>query len=98
MAYTDQGRMAEALGRSEALAGPQERISRAARANRPVLLPGERGPAKKLAAPRLPAPVSGSCGKSLFAAWPVHPLWVQVLEITGLHVEPAVIAVSGSTH
>ena len=43
----------EALGQSEAFLGFQERLSRAARVNRPVLLVGERGTGKELAATRV---------------------------------------------
>lgn len=53
MAYTEEGKVAEALGQSEAFMGFQERLSRAARVNRPVLLLGERGTGKELAATRL---------------------------------------------
>ena len=53
MAYTDEGKVAEALGQSEAFVGFQERLSRAARVNRPVLFLGERGTGKELAATRL---------------------------------------------
>lgn len=44
---------AEAVGRSEAFLRFQERLSRAARVDRPVLLVGERGTGKELAAARL---------------------------------------------
>ncbi len=43
----------EALGQSEAFLAFQERLSRVARVNRPVLLIGERGTGKELAAARL---------------------------------------------
>ena len=43
----------EALGQSEAFLGFQERLSRVAQINRPVLLIGERGTGKELAAARL---------------------------------------------
>jgi psp operon transcriptional activator len=43
----------EALGQSEAFLGFQERLSRVAQINRPVLLVGERGTGKELAAARL---------------------------------------------
>ena len=43
----------EALGQSEAFLAFQERLSRVARVNRPVLLMGERGTGKELAAARL---------------------------------------------
>ena len=43
----------EALGQSDAFVAFQERLSRAARVNRPVLLIGERGTGKELAAIRL---------------------------------------------
>ena len=43
----------EALGQSEAFLGFQERLSRVAQINRPVLLVGERGTGKELAASRL---------------------------------------------
>ncbi|MBN2494301.1 MAG: sigma 54-interacting transcriptional regulator [Deltaproteobacteria bacterium] len=43
----------EAIGRSEAFLGFQSRLSRAARVNRPVLLIGERGTGKELAARKL---------------------------------------------
>ncbi|OPZ06095.1 MAG: Psp operon transcriptional activator [candidate division BRC1 bacterium ADurb.BinA364] len=43
----------EAVGRSEAYLALQERISAAARASRPVILVGERGTGKELAAQRL---------------------------------------------
>lgn len=43
----------EAVGRSEAFLRFQERLSRAARVDRPVLLVGERGTGKELAAARL---------------------------------------------
>jgi len=43
----------EALGRSDAFLAFQERLSRAARVDRPVLLVGERGTGKELAAARL---------------------------------------------
>ncbi len=43
----------EALGQSEAFLSFQERLSRAARVNRPVLLVGERGTGKELAATRI---------------------------------------------
>jgi len=45
--------VSEALGQSEAFIGFQERISRVAPINRPVLLIGERGTGKELAASRL---------------------------------------------
>jgi psp operon transcriptional activator len=43
----------QALGQSEPFLGVQERISRAARTDRPVILIGERGTGKELAAARL---------------------------------------------
>jgi psp operon transcriptional activator len=45
--------MVEALGQSEAFLAFQERLSRVAPVNRPVLLMGERGTGKELAATRL---------------------------------------------
>jgi psp operon transcriptional activator len=45
--------MAEALGQSEAFLTFQERLSRVARVNRPVLLIGERGTGKELAVSKL---------------------------------------------
>src|SRR2546427_11299468 len=45
--------MGEALGQSEAFLAFQERLSRAARANRPVLCLGERGTGKELPVPKL---------------------------------------------
>ncbi|MBW1886895.1 MAG: phage shock protein operon transcriptional activator [Deltaproteobacteria bacterium] len=50
---TSSGSMSEALGQSEAFISFQERISRVAPINRPVLLIGERGTGKELAASRL---------------------------------------------
>lgn len=47
------GKLSEALGQSEAFIAFQERISRVASINRPVLLIGERGTGKELAASRL---------------------------------------------
>ena len=47
------GKVGEALGQSEAFISFQERISRVAPINRPVLLIGERGTGKELAASRL---------------------------------------------
>lgn len=47
------GRVQEALGRSEAFLDFQERLSRAARVDRPILIVGERGVGKELAAARL---------------------------------------------
>ena len=47
------GAMAEAIGQSEAFLDFQERLSRVAPINRPVLLIGERGTGKELAAARL---------------------------------------------
>ena len=43
----------QAIGESEAFLSLQERISKAARASRPVILIGERGTGKELAAARL---------------------------------------------
>ena len=43
----------EAIGESEAFLAFQERLSRAAKVERPVLLVGERGVGKELAAGRL---------------------------------------------
>lgn len=48
-----EGARPEALGQSEAFLAFQERVSRAARVDRPVLLLGERGTGKELAASRL---------------------------------------------
>ena len=45
--------MGEALGQSEAFLAFQERLSRAARVNRPVLCIGERGTGKELAVSKL---------------------------------------------
>jgi len=45
--------MGEALGQSEVFLEFQDRLSRVARINRPVLLIGERGTGKELAASRL---------------------------------------------
>ena len=45
--------MSEALGQSDAFLGFQERLSRVAPVNRPVLLLGERGTGKELAASRI---------------------------------------------
>jgi len=50
---TSSGSVSEALGQSEAFIAFQERISRVAPINRPVLLIGERGTGKELAASRL---------------------------------------------
>ncbi len=50
---TNTARMPEALGTSEAFMAFQERLSRAARVDRPVLLIGERGTGKEIAATRL---------------------------------------------
>lgn len=50
---TSSGSMSEALGQSEAFIAFQESISRVAPINRPVLLIGERGTGKELAASRL---------------------------------------------
>ena len=50
---TNSGRVGEALGQSEAFIAFQESISRVAPINRPVLLIGERGTGKELAASRL---------------------------------------------
>ena len=47
------GAVTEALGESEAFLDFQRRLSRAARVNRPVLLVGERGTGKELAASRI---------------------------------------------
>ena len=47
------GAVIEALGRSDAFLEFQERLSRAAKVDRPVLLVGERGTGKELAAARL---------------------------------------------
>ncbi len=46
-------RLPEALGQSEAFLAFQERLSRAAKVDRPVLLVGERGTGKELAASRI---------------------------------------------
>jgi psp operon transcriptional activator len=50
---TPDGARPEALGQSEAFLTFQERLSRAAKVDRPVLLLGERGTGKELAASRL---------------------------------------------
>lgn len=49
----DAGRVQEALGQSDAFLVFQERLSRAAKVDRPVLLVGERGTGKELAASRV---------------------------------------------
>jgi len=49
----DSERAHEALGQSDAFLGFQENLSRAAKVDRPVLLVGERGTGKELAAARL---------------------------------------------
>lgn len=53
MSAAETSRITEALGESEAFVTFQERLSRAARVNRPVLIVGERGTGKELAATRL---------------------------------------------
>lgn len=53
MSAAEAGRIAEALGQSEAFVTFQERLSRAARVNRSVVIVGERGTGKELAATRL---------------------------------------------
>lgn len=50
---TDRGDIHEALGQSDAFLNFQEHLSRAAQVNRPVLLLGERGTGKELAATRI---------------------------------------------
>lgn len=52
MANTPQG-LVEALGHSDAFLAFQERLSTVARVDRPVILIGERGAGKELAATRL---------------------------------------------
>ena len=53
MSAAENARVTDALGQSEAFMLFQERLSRAARVNRPVLIVGERGTGKELAATRL---------------------------------------------
>lgn len=50
---TDRGDIHEALGQSDAFLNFQEHLSRAAQVNRPILLMGERGTGKELAATRI---------------------------------------------
>jgi psp operon transcriptional activator len=51
--HTSEGRLTEAVGQSEAFLDFEERLSRVAGIDRPVLLIGERGTGKELAASRL---------------------------------------------